>query len=96
MYEDLRSKMMAFVIKQTMIKIVTRNTMKILMIFFRKDIKQYIDRVHNAYLSRLRTAEFYFNKYNGKYSKETITSSKRAQALYDKIVDYFPNNKYVT
>ena len=46
---------------------------------FHKDLKQYIDRVHNAYLSRLRTVEAFFNKYNGKYSKESISSSKRAQ-----------------
>ena len=63
---------------------------------FRKDLDQYIVRVQKAYLSHLRTVEAFFNKYNGEYSKETITSSKKAKELYDKIVDYFPNNKYVT
>ena len=96
MYEDLRSKMMAFCDKTNNDKDCHEIYYEYIDDLFRKDLKQYIDRVYNVYLSRLRTIEFFFNKYNGKYSKETITSSKRAQELYDKIVDYFPNNKFVT
>ena len=92
MYEDSRSKMIAFCDKTNNDKDCHEKYYEDIDDLFRKDLKQYIDRVHNAYLSHLRTVEAFFNKYNGTYSKETITSSKRAQELYDKIVDYFPNN----
>jgi len=96
MYEDLRSKMMAFCDKTNYDKDFHVKYYDDLDDLFRKDLKQYIDRVYNVYLSRLITVEAFFNKYIGKYSKETITSSKRARELYDNIVGYFPNNKYVT
>ena len=95
-YEDLRSKMIDFCDKTNNDKDCHEKFSEDIESLFRKDLDQYIVRAHNTYLSHLRTVEDFFNKYNGKYSKETITSSKRAKELYDKIVDYFPNNKYVT
>ena len=95
-FEDLRSKMIDFCVKTNNDKDCHEKFYDDIDDLFRKDLKQYIDRVYNAYLSLLRYVEEFFDKYNGKYSKETITSSKRAKELYDKIVDYFPNNTYVT
>ena len=96
MYENLRSNMIAFCDKTKNDKDCHEKFYEDIESSFLKDLHQYNVRVHNAYLSRLITVEVFFNKYNGKYFKETITSSKRAKELYDKIVDYFPNNKYVT
>jgi hypothetical protein len=59
MYEDLRSKMMAFCDKTNNDKDCYEKYYEDIDDLFRKDLKQYIDRVHNAYLSRLRTVEFF-------------------------------------
>ena len=76
-YEDLRSKMIAFCEKTNNDKDCHEKYYEDIDDLFRKDLDQNIVRVYNAYLSHLRTVEAFFNKYNGEYSKETFTSSKR-------------------